>query len=285
MPDVWTVQKVLQWTIRHFTEKSVPEPRLGAELLLAHVLDCQRIDLYLQFDRILTKTELAAYREAIKRRSRFEPVQYIIGEQEFMGLTFRVTPDVLIPRPETELLVDQIMADFRDRKEVPLRVLDVGCGSGVIGVSLAHFAPAWQVTAIDISEKALAVARGNADRLKTANISFRQADALQFRADDRFDLIAANPPYVAEKERETLHAQVKNYEPAEALFAGPDGFAFLNGFLPRLTELLAPGGCAYLEIGYDQSEKINKLFHRSGINNVRFIQDFQGINRIVQVRL
>ncbi len=286
MPDIWTVQKVLTWTTEHFTRHQVPEPRLSAELLLAHILHLRRIDLYLQFERILTPEELSRYKQVILRRVRMEPVQYITGEQEFMGLTFRVTPAVLIPRPETELLVEQVLREFPEKNE-SIPVLDVGTGSGAIALSLAHFRPRWQILAIDSSAAALEVAQTNARQLQLSNVRFLHADALQFTVppEKRFSLIVSNPPYVSRQDFQKLHPQVREYEPREALLAGEEGMDFYRQFLPRLPELLTPGGRIYLEMGYDQKEKLVKLLNQLNFPKVQFTRDYRNIDRIVRIEL
>ncbi len=284
MPEIWTVQKVLTWTNDYFTRHKVPEPRLSAELLLAHILGVKRIDLYLQFERILSREELARYREAIRRRVRMEPVQYIIGEQEFMGLSFRVTPAVLIPRPETEQLVEQVLADFPDETS-QLRVLDVGTGSGAIAISLARFRPRWQVLGIDVSTEALNIARENARRLNVPNVQFQEADATDFSvpSTERFQVIVANPPYVSQQDYQALHPQVREYEPPRALLAGEDGLDFYRQFLPRCPHLLETKGRIYLEIGYDQSSAVRKLLNQFNFPKVDIFRDYQNIERIVRI--
>ncbi len=285
MQEPWTIQKVLQWTIARFTEKNIPDPRLSAEMLLAHALHCKRIDLYLQFERILTADELTRYRNFIKRRLKNEPVQYIIGEQDFMGLTFKVTPDVLIPRPETELLVEKVLEEAGSRGAENPAVLDVGTGSGAIAISIAHHCGRCRVTAIDDSETALRVARENADLLKV-RVEFILQDALLINPEEwkKFALIAVNPPYIAEEDRPGLHPQVRDFEPARALFAGPGGLDFYRSFIPLLPQLLEENGVAFMEIGYDQRNKINELLKKENFKQVQFIRDYRQIERIVKVQ-
>ena len=284
MQKVWTIQKVLQWTVEHFRQKQVPEARLSAELLLAHSLKCKRLDLYLQFDRILTPQEREDFRRAVERRAKHEPVQYITGEQEFMGLSFKVSPAVLIPRPETELLVEHVLKEISHRTNQNVNILDVGTGSGAIAISIAHQCPDCAVTAVDLSPAAIEVAMENAGTLKTENVRFEVRDILNspdvFTV--RFDLIVSNPPYVAETERAKLQPQVTRYEPGEALFAGTEGMDFYRKFIPLLPKLLADAGSVYLEIGYDQDWKVKKLLDKAGLSQIEFIPDYQKINRIVK---
>ncbi|GAB4369475.1 MAG: peptide chain release factor N(5)-glutamine methyltransferase [Calditrichia bacterium] len=283
----WTIQKVLQWTIEHFSAKQVPEPRLSAEILLAHVLRCKRLDLYLKFDQILTANELDAYRQAINRRVKFEPVQYITGVQEFMGLTFRVNPAVLIPRPETELLVERVIKDLKKMGEGEKRILDVGTGCGNIGISLAKLHSPCRVMAIDKSREAIELARTNAQNLQVQNIEFQVMDILdpQMSFPLKFDLVVSNPPYVSAEEFQELHPQVKDFEPRDALYAGPEGLDFIGELLQRLPVILKPGGKAYLEIGYKQAEKIRRLLDEANLPVHEFIKDYQNNERIVVITL
>ncbi|MBN2366429.1 MAG: peptide chain release factor N(5)-glutamine methyltransferase [Calditrichaeota bacterium] len=287
MQEIWTIQKLLNWTIDYFQSRDVPEARLSAELLLSGALNMKRLDLYLQFERILTTAELDRFREYVKRRAKYEPVQYILGEQNFMGLIFRVNPDVLIPRPETELLVEAVLNEISSRSSENLAVLDVGTGSGAIAISLAHFCRECRIIANDISSAALETARRNARLLSTENIQFIQCQATELpeHLTEKCDVIVSNPPYVPEKQYEELHPQVKNFEPAEALKGGPDGLDFYRSFIPVIPRILKRGGLVFLEIGFNQKEKIQDLLSDSGVKQLDFIQDYQKINRIVKVIL
>ncbi len=284
MQELWTIKRILDWTTEFFQQKSVPEPRLSAELLLAQVLQCRRIDLYLQFERILTGKELEIFRSYVKRRARHEPVQYITGEAEFMGLKFRVTPQVLIPRPETELLVEKVLEALQAQAWEAPRILDVGSGSGCIALSLGHFLPRSQIVAVDISPAAIAVARENARRLGVETVEFVQQDALEMTPEqwEPFHLIVSNPPYVGRQEEDLLHPQVKDFEPREALFAGETGLEFYRAFLPRAYRLLYPGGLLFLEIGFRQQEKIFQLLTQQKFTDIQFYTDYQNIERIVK---
>lgn len=287
MPEIWTIKKTLIWTLEYFQKHQVPEARLGAELLLAKVLNLKRLDLYLQFDRILTSGELKEYRQYIQRRISHEPVQYITGEQEFMGLKFIVTSDVLIPRPETELLVEQAIDEMKSYPDKKFKVLDVGTGSGAIGISVAHFCSNTTVTAVDISKKALDIARKNAHQIKVNNITFIYKDI--FRIDKQlaeiFDVILANPPYVSVSEKHTLHDQVRKYEPPKALYAGKDGMDFINRFIPLCPDILSRNGMLILEFGYNQKEKILTLLQKNKFHKIEFIEDYRDIPRIVKAQI
>jgi len=289
MQKPWTIKAILDRTVSFFEEKKVPESRLSAELLLSHALKSKRLDLYLQFERFLTPAELAGFREMVRRRAKFEPVQYITGEQEFMGLTFRVTPAVLIPRPETELLVEAVLKEIQSLKEEgkDVFVLDVGTGSGAIAISLAKLCPDCRITAIDISPEAIEIAAGNARRLEATSVKFQVQDARHFTPEqpDGFDIIVSNPPYVSETEWQQLHPQVKDYEPSRALLAGPEGLDFYREFIPRVPSLLQKTGCLFMEIGFDQRENVFILLRQAGFNKIEFIQDYQKIERIVKAKL
>jgi release factor glutamine methyltransferase len=286
MQEIWTIQKVLNWTLPYFEKHQVPESRLSAELLLSHVLKCKRLDLYLQFDRILTGPELKEYRSFIERRIIHEPVAYILGEKEFMGLNFKLTPDVLIPRPETEILVETALAEIKGREAKSIEVLDVGTGSGAIAISVGHYCRECRVTALDISPAAIEVARQNGEHLGVDNIKFLVMDALdlQVKNDEKYDYLLVNPPYIAERDRKGLHPQISNYEPGIALFSGENGLLFYSGFIPKIPSIIKKGGWIFMEIGYDQKEKINILLKESNFSGIEFIPDYQKIERIAKAR-
>ncbi len=287
MQEIWTIQKILNWTIDYFQKRDVPDARLSAELLLSSVLNIKRLDLYLQFERILTPEELGHYREFVRRRARYEPVQYILGEQNFMGLNFSVNPDVLIPRPETEMLVELVLDEIQGRKSRNLNILDVGTGSGVIAISLAHFCPQCRIIANDNSGKALATAEKNAESLNTKHINFIHCEATELPGyvSEKIDIVVSNPPYVSENHYRDLHPQVKNYEPPGALKAGEGGMDFYRSFIPLSSLLLKPDGMIFMEIGFDQKEKIHFLLKESRFSHIEFIQDYQKTDRIVKAKL
>lgn len=249
--------------------------RRDAELLAMHALGCDRAWLLTHPDASLTAEQAAHYEQLIARRARHEPIQYITGEQEFYGLKFRVTPDVLIPRPETEHLVEALLARFPH--DAPLHIADIGTGSGAIAVALAHSLPQAQITAIDESSAALAVARGNAERNDVADrVRFVESDLLAAVDEEKFDAIASNPPYVAASE--ILEPQVRDFEPSGALFAGPTGLEIYRRLIPQAHAALKPDGWLLLEIGHGQREAILQLL--AGWSNVSFVADLQGIPRV-----
>lgn len=255
--------------------------RRDAELLLMHVTGLSRAALLTHPGRPLSPAQLEAYFQAIERRAQAEPVQYIIGEQEFYNLAFRVTPAVLIPRPETEHLVEAAIEIAR-RQTGPLTILDIGTGSGIVAVTLAFHLPDALLTATDISAAALAIARMNAERHAVADrITFLHCDLTPKDAGP-FDLVCSNPPYIADTE--ALEAQVAAYEPHTALFAGPTGLEIYQRLIPLAADLLKPDGFLLLEIGHGQSRRIESLLAASNFTEPRLIADLQGIPRVVVAR-
>jgi release factor glutamine methyltransferase len=251
--------------------------RADAELLLLHLLGKDKAWLMAHLEEELAGNTAARYIELLERRSKGEPVQYITGETEFYGLPFRVTPDVLIPRPETEHLVEKVV-ELAPRFHQP-RIVDVGTGSGAIAVALAHALPRASITATDISSCALALAEENA-KLNDVALRFLEGDLLAPVAGERFDLVVSNPPYVPSADRATLSVEVRDYEPALALFAGDDGLEVYRSLIPAAFDALNSNGFVVLEIGYGQSPAITELLGRSGFEQVEFTPDLQGIPRV-----
>jgi release factor glutamine methyltransferase len=254
-----------------------------AELLLLNQLGINRVQLFTNPDNDLTKQEESSFLQSISRRAASEPIQYIIGKQEFYGLDFHVTPAVLIPRPETEHLVEAVLKLLLADK--PQAIADIGTGSGAIAIALAAHLPHAAITALDISTEALAVAQTNA---RTHNlddrIQFLQSDLLSALSDEAasFDAIVSNPPYVAESDRNTLHPQVRNYEPATALFAGKTGLDIYRRLIPQAQIALRPNGLLALEIGHGQRDALASLLETW--RNVSFINDLQHIPRVALAR-
>ena len=258
-----------------------PSAGRDAEFLLLRQLGLSRADVLAYPERVLDAEDEVLYWQRIERRATDEPVQYITGEQEFYGLLLQVTPDVLIPRPETEHLVEAVLARLpHDR---PARVLDVGTGSGAIALAIARHLPVARVTASDLSSGALAVARRNAKTHGLSDrIQFVESDLLSALGEERFNCIVSNPPYVPETDRASLHPQVRDYEPEGALFAGPDGLDVYRRLIPVAWEALFPGGLLALEIGYGQRQAIADLLR--DWEEVSFEDDLQGIPRVALAR-
>ncbi|MBC7357424.1 MAG: peptide chain release factor N(5)-glutamine methyltransferase [Desulfacinum sp.] len=285
MEETWTILKVVQWTTEYFRGKGLEQPRADAEVLLAHALGLRRMDLYLRFDQPLHPDELARYRELIKRRAAREPTQYITGRQEFWSLELEVNPAVLIPRPETERLVELALEAFGQE---PIRVLDVGTGSGAIAIALATERPRWAVTACDISWDALQTARRNAERHCVADrIAFVLSDlSSAFRpAPPPFHLICANPPYVGDAEWDSLAPEVMGHEPERALRGGgPDGTLVPRKLLRDAFPLLRPGGMLLMEFGRGQETVLAEEACRlSRVHEVDVIPDYSHIPRVLRV--
>jgi release factor glutamine methyltransferase len=278
MKDTFLLRSVLQKGASRLAPSI--NARRDAELLLLHTLGVDRAWLLAHPEAELTDEQQAAYAEKIGRRAEHEPVQYILGEQEFYGLKLRVTPDVLIPRPETEHLVDALLA--RVARNAPLRIADVGTGSGAIAVALAAMLPEAQIVATEISAAALTVAHSNAVLHHVAErIRFVEWDLLAGMAGgESFDAIVSNPPYVPEGE--PLEAQVRDYEPHAALFAGADGLDTYPRLIPQAKAALTSGGWLLMEIGYGQRNAIATLL--SGWDDVSFVPDLQGIPRVACAR-
>jgi len=253
--------------------------RLDAELLLMRAAGRDRAWILAHADADLTPVQRARFEGWLDRRARHEPIQYILGETEFYGLTFTLTPDVLIPRPETEHLIEAVLT--KAPQEAATRICDVGTGSGCIAVTLAHELPQAQVTALDISAAALQVARGNARRYAVdPRLRFVESDLLSAVRDERFDIIVSNPPYV--RNDEVLQPQVREYEPHRALFAGPTGLEVYERLIPQAREALVPGGWLLLEIGHGQRDAIATLLR--GWEAVGFKADLQGISRVAMAQ-
>ena len=280
MTERWTVLKILQWTADYFAGKEIASARLEAELLLAATLDLDRVGLYVNFERPLDSSELAAFREQVQRRAKGEPVQYILGETEFWSLPFTVSPAVLIPRADTEVLVEEALS----RIEGPVHLLDVGTGSGAIAVAMAHEKPEIQVTALDCSEEALQVARGNAERNGVAERVSCLAGDLAELPPGPFAMVVSNPPYIPTADCEQLMTEVRDHEPRLALDGGEDGLTAYRQLSSQSAEILLPGGWLLVEVGVGQAEDVVALFEAAGLAEITSRNDYAGIPRVVAGR-
>jgi release factor glutamine methyltransferase len=268
----WTTLGVLDWTTQRFTEAGIASARLEAQILLAHVLGCSRVQLYTGFDKPLGDAELAAYRGLIKRRLAGEPVSYLVGETEFWGLPFHVEPSVLVPRPDTETVIEVARAARPDRAAA-CRILDLCTGSGVIAISLAREFPAAQVVATELSPEAAALARRNAARNAVADrVEVRDGDLFAPVAGERFDLIAANPPYIASPVIATLASEVRR-EPRLALDGGADGLVFYDRICGAARDHLVAGGAIVLEHGFDQADAVRARLVAAGFTDIALVHD------------
>lgn len=282
----WTIQKLLNWVAEYLGKKGNDSPRLGAELLLSHVLAKKRIELYTQFDQCVAEDQLAQLRELVKRAGQHEPVAYLLGKTEFYSLELNVTPDCMIPRPETELLIERAIEFLRLRTGTQ-HVCDLCTGCGCIAVAIAKSFPNARIIATDISEPALHVAAKNVEKYHLKNrIELLCGDLFepvtQNLGGDRFDLIVCNPPYVSAAEYEALDKTVRDYEPKVALFAGADGLDICRRVIQDADRFLKQDGTLMLEIGYSQSLAIKDLLEQTGtFAEIRIEKDFQSHDRIV----
>ena len=283
---MWRVVDLLDWTVGYFQQHDIPNPRLDAEVLLGHLLEKSRLQLYLHFEMPVFQEHLTLFRELIKKRIARTPVSYLTNQKEFMSLDFYVDERVLIPRPETEQLVETILTT---KTENPQRLLELGTGSGAIAASLALQQPEWEIVATDISEPALAVARKNAEtHACTAQIEFLSGDlfepidAINTNGNPRFDWIVCNPPYIKNTERDTLSPDVRDSEPEIALFAGADGLAVIRRLIAEAPKYLAPSGKLILEIGETQADSVRALIDaESAYCTYKLLKDYAEKERIV----
>lgn len=311
---IWTIGRILKWTEQYFKDKGIESPCLDAEVLLAHVLEKQRIYLYVHFDEPLQPAELAAYREMVKQRVLRVPVAQILGEKEFMGLTFKVTADTLVPRPDTEILVqaaverlkamkgeakapeDEALADGEeassaaDRDEAaadvsqePLRIADIGTGSGAICLSVLRYLAGTVADTVDISPAARAVAEENAASLGLQDrVTFHTGDLLQPLVGMTFAAILSNPPYIPEADIATLAPEVRLKEPHTALSGGQDGLDFYRRLAKEAPAMLVPGGFMAFEVGIHQAEPVAALAKANPlIARTEILPDYAGIDRVV----
>jgi release factor glutamine methyltransferase len=294
MPDVgtWTVRRILEWTTAYFGRKKVEPGRLSAESLLSHVLAMPRIKLYIEYDRVLTERQLAEYRALVQRAANEEPIAYLTGRAHFFNLEFDVTGDVLIPRPDTETLVENVLQLARHRAglESP-RVLDLCTGSGCIAAAIAHHLKSATVVATDLSSPAIEIARQNIRKLKLEErVSVEQGDLFEpitKLVDPRpFDLIVSNPPYIPTAQIETLDRSVRDYEPISALDGGLDGLAFHRRILQEAPDRLVAGGHVFLEIAFDQGEAAMQVAneHLSNFIEPKLLKDFGGRDRVLTLK-
>jgi len=281
----WTPLKIIQWAVPFLKQKGLPNPKFDAEILVAHALQMDRLKVYLQFDRPLEQAELALIREFLKRRARHEPIQYITGNREFFGLDFKVGPGVLIPRPETEQLVELGLEYLKALPEETRNILDLGTGSGCMAISLAKniFCQVW---ALDVQEDALVWARQNAQSLGVEQkIQWRTGDwfsALNPEDPPQFQLILSNPPYISMDEKGELEPEVKDFEPEKALFSGESGLEAYEILAKNLEKKLVPGGVALIELHANRSDKISELF-KGGDLSQTLHRDLQGLPRVLRL--
>jgi release factor glutamine methyltransferase len=277
-----TVLEVINSSTEYLDRKGIESARTNAELMLADVLHCKRLDLYLMYDRPLSESELNEYRQYLKRRSVYEPLQYITGKVEFYGLDFIITPSVLIPRPETEILVESVINSITTDSEI--KILDIGCGCGNIGIAIAANLPNVKVIGIDISEEAISIAQENTVKHNLQNrVNFRYLDILNTSAEKLsiYDIVVSNPPYVSKLDYETLQKEIRNFEPEIAVTDISDGFSFYDSITPLAKQILNKPGKLFFELGQGQSVQVKKILVENGFEKISIIQDYGKIDRVI----
>jgi release factor glutamine methyltransferase len=282
--ETWTIRRIVTWMAQDFEKRGIESARLDADLLVAHVLGVPRVNLYMDLDRPLEPTELASIRGLVPRRRAREPIAYILGRREFYGRSFAVGPAVLVPRPETELLVERTLEALG---QGPSRVLDLCTGSGCVAATLAAERESISVVATDVSEEAAKIARDNVESLGVAaRVDVRVGDLYApVDAESPFDAIVANPPYVTEEEMKGLAADVRDHEPHLALVAGTDGLDVIRRIIDGAFGHLAAGGLLAIEVGAGQGEHVAELLREAGFAEVAVVPDLAGTGRVVEGRI
>jgi release factor glutamine methyltransferase len=284
-PD-WTILDLLKWTTAYFKSHHIDQPRVDAEVLLAHTLKLKRIDLYLRYDQPMNRRELASFKPVIKRRVQGEPVAYILGSREFWSMDLLVNQDVLIPRPETECLVEAVLRCL-SLESAPKRILDLGTGSGAIALALASQLPQHRYFASDRSVKAARVARQNTVRHELdGKIDHFCSDWWRaVKSGPFFDMVVSNPPYIKSADIKALQPEIRKYEPIGALDGGEDGMESLGVIIEKAHTHLKPGGRLFLEIGFDQKEMVENIVDQSGFYEQPVTtKDYSGNDRVVEIK-
>ena len=284
MLQSWRIIDIINWAESYFKEKGFENPRIEIEWLLRSVLQCERLDLYLRFEEPLSKSQLSTLRDWIKRRILREPIQYITGVIDFYGREFFINEGVLIPRPETERLIDIALSQLKN--SISPNILDVGTGSGCIATTLSLEIPNANVLGVDISEEALDLAKKNKEKLFAVNVSFEKIDILKEIPINNFDVMISNPPYITKEEINFLDKDVRNFEPIIALTDHKDGLTFYRRFADIALDVVKSGGWIILEVGQkSHPEKAKTIFNKMGFNNVKLINDYNGDNRILLIQV
>jgi release factor glutamine methyltransferase len=276
---VWTVLELIDWGTQYLRDKAFESPRLVIELLLSKVLNLSRIELYLNFEKPLTSVELSTIKSYIKRLLSGEPLQYILGEVQFLNFKLNLLKKVFIPRPETEILVATVFEVYKELRDNQMKILDIGCGSGAISIALADFFRNSKIIAIDIDSNAIEQTLENANSYNLKNIECLKIDILKTIPEGNFDIIVSNPPYIPWAEYENLPPHIKK-EPKHSLTDGADGLTFYRRFAEIFPTLLSPNGSFFLEVGWNQSESVASIFREKGFD-VLIKKDFEKIKRIV----
>lgn len=289
MAEIWTLKRILDWSSDYLSQKGMEHARLESEILLCHVLKLRRLDLYLQFERPLSRDELADYKAVIKRRVNFEPSAYIVGQREFWSRQFFVSPDVLIPRPDTEVLIELILQKFKKHPitQKSIKGFELGIGSGAISVTLLSEFPEVKMAALEISSAAIQIAERNAKyhgvdtRLSIQSGDFFSDDMLSQIPDASLDFVVSNPPYISEDEYQQLSPTVKDFEPKLALVSGSTGLEFYLRLAQFSKRTLVPSGFLAVEIGENLGQSVKSIFEDAGLQNVTLHRDYAHHDRVV----
>ena len=274
---IWTIRELLDWLTIQFKNNKITSPKQNAETIISHILKMKRLDIYLHLEKEISKTQFDAISEISTRRKKHEPLQYILGETEFYGYKIKVSNSVLIPRPETELLVERIICEEKNINSI----LEIGTGSGAIVIALAKSLITEKNDAVDISKLALKTAQQNAE-LNNVEINFFRSDIFE-NVIGKYDIIISNPPYISQKGYEQLPKEIKDHEPKSALQAKNNGLYYYEKILQNAKEHLTELGKIYFEIGYDQAEKITETAKENGFSDIQVIKDLNGFDRIMRI--
>lgn len=281
---IWRVLDLIKWGEKYFSDNNFENPRKEIELLLQDILECSRVDLYLRFEEPLAKLQLVKLREWVQRRKSREPIQYITGKAGFHNLILNVSPEVLIPRPESERLVDVLIETIGKNKNIS--ILDIGTGSGCLALALGQELPNAKITGIDNSTKAIEIAQLNAKTLKIENVIFSQLDLFENKIEGKYDVVISNPPYIPQKEIESLMPEVKNFEPHSALTDSADGLTFYHKISEISKRIINSRGWFFLEVGLgEHPKKAMQLFSNEKFKNVELIKDYNGDDRVLRAQV
>ena len=284
MPKTWRVIDLINWAESYFKEKGFENPRSEIEWLLRAVLKCNRMDVYLRFEEPLSQSQLATLRSWVKRRLEREPLQYITGFCDFYGREFSVNEHVLIPRPETERLIDTALEKVKGLDSPS--ILDIGAGSGCIATTLGLEIPGSTILGIDVSEDAIGIANKNKEKLEAENVSFQKMNILEQRPEGEFDVLVSNPPYIPKGEMDRLMKDVKDFEPTVALTDQKDGLIFYKRFAEVGKEVVKSGGWIILEVGLeDHPSAVKNIFSESGFPDTELIKDYNGDDRVLVIKI
>lgn len=283
MSKTWCIIDLIHWSESYFKDREFASPRSEIEWLLCSLLECNRLDLYMRFDEPLSRSQLSSLRAWVKRRLKHEPLQYITGSCDFYGRPFVVSPDVLIPRPETEILIDEAIKCIQSIKAP--KILDIGTGSGCIAITMAIERSDSIVLAVDTSVRSLSVAKRNSAILQANNLSFKEMNIKRVIPEGRFDLIVSNPPYISKKEMDTLMTDVKDFEPDVALTDFDDGLTFYRRFADILPTVSNTGSSLVLEVGLGKHPRqAASIFKEAGYSDIDIVNDYNGDQRVLIIR-